>query len=41
MSPGGAMLRAEWRFLQLTLYIGAWMLLAPVLQDRATSSTSA
>jgi hypothetical protein len=34
LSPGGAILRAEWRFLQLTLFIGAWMLLAPVLQDR-------
>jgi hypothetical protein len=28
------MLRAEWRFLQLTMFIGAWMLLAPMLQDR-------
>jgi hypothetical protein len=28
------MRRTEWRFLQLTLFIGAWMLLAPLLQER-------
>lgn len=28
------MQHTEWRFLQLTLFIGAWMLLAPLLQDR-------
>jgi hypothetical protein len=34
MNPGGALLRAEWRFLQLTLFIAGWMLLAPKLHDR-------
>lgn len=34
MNPGAALLRAEWRFLQLTLFVGAWMLVAPILQDR-------
>jgi len=32
--PGSALLRGEWRFLQLTLFIGAWMLLSPSLQHR-------
>jgi hypothetical protein len=32
--PGSAFLRGEWRFLQLTLFIGAWMLLSPSLQHR-------
>jgi len=27
-------LRREWHFLQLTLFIGAWMLLSPLLKDR-------
>ena len=34
MIPGSAFLRGEWRFLQLTLFIGAWMLLSPSLQHR-------
>jgi voltage-gated potassium channel len=29
-----AFLRGEWRFLQLTIVIAAWMLVAPVMQDR-------
>ena len=34
MIPGSAFLRGEWRFLQLTLFIGAWMLLSPLMRDR-------
>jgi voltage-gated potassium channel len=30
----GAIQLKEWRFLQLTLFIGAWMLLSPLLKDR-------
>ncbi len=29
-----ANLRREWRFLQLTTFIGVWMLVAPAMQDR-------
>jgi hypothetical protein len=29
-----AFLRGEWRFLQLTAFIGAWMLVSPLMQDR-------
>jgi len=32
--PGSTLLRAEWRFLQLTIFIGAWMLVSPLLQHR-------
>jgi hypothetical protein len=32
--PGNAFLRGEWRFLQLTLFIGAWMLISPLMEDR-------
>lgn len=31
---GGAATRQEWRFLQLTLFMAAWMLLSPQLRDR-------
>ena len=34
MIPGSAFLRGEWRFLQLTAFIGAWMLVSPLMQDR-------
>lgn len=34
MKPGSAFLQGEWRFLQLTLVIGAWMLISPLLQHR-------
>ena len=34
MIPGSALLRGEWRFLQLTIFIGAWMLVSPLMQDR-------
>ena len=29
-----AILRGEWRFLQLTIFIGAWMLVSPLMQNR-------
>jgi hypothetical protein len=29
-----AVLRGDWRFLQLTIFIGAWMLVSPLMQDR-------
>ena len=32
--PGSAFLRGDWRFLQLTLFIGAWMLVSPLTQHR-------
>jgi Ion channel len=32
--PGSAFLRGDWRFLQLTLVIGVWMLLSPLTQHR-------
>jgi voltage-gated potassium channel len=32
--PGSAFLRGDWRFLQLTLVICAWMLLSPLTQHR-------
>jgi len=34
LSSGSALLRGEWRFLQLTAFIGAWMLVSPLMQDR-------
>ena len=34
MIPGSALLRGDWRFLQLTIFIGAWMLVSPLMQDR-------
>ena len=34
MTRGSALPRGQWRFLQLTLFIGAWMLLSPLLKDR-------
>ncbi len=34
MITRGAFLRGEWHFLQLTLFIAAWMLISPLLQDR-------
>ena len=34
MIPGSNLLRGEWRFLQLTLFVGAWMLVSPLMQDR-------
>ena len=34
MIPGSAFLRGEWRFLQLTAFIGVWMLVSPLMQDR-------
>ena len=34
MIPGNAFLRGEWRFLKLTLFIAAWMLISPLSQDR-------
>lgn len=34
MIQESAILRAEWRFLQLTIFIGAWMLVSPLMQDR-------
>lgn len=34
MKPSRAMLRGDWRFLQLTLLIGGWMLVSPLMQDR-------
>jgi Ion channel len=36
LSRGSAFLPEEWRFLQLTLFIGGWMLLSPLLQHRWT-----
>jgi hypothetical protein len=32
--PVSAFLRGEWRFLQLTLFIVAWMLISPLMKDR-------
>ena len=34
MIPGSAFLRGDWRFLQLALVIGAWMLFSPLTQHR-------
>jgi hypothetical protein len=34
MSGGSTLLRRDWRFLQLTAFIWAWMLIAPGLDDR-------
>lgn len=34
MIPGSALLRGEWRFLQLTLFLTAWMLISPLVQHR-------
>lgn len=34
MIQGSAFLRGDWRFLQLALVIGAWMLLSPLTQHR-------
>ena len=34
MNPESVTLRGEWRFLQLTIFIGAWMLVSPLMQDR-------
>jgi hypothetical protein len=34
MMWGSALPHGEWRFLQLTLFIGAWMLLSPLMKDR-------
>jgi hypothetical protein len=34
LNAGSAFLRGDWRFLQLTLVIGAWMLLSPLTQHR-------
>jgi len=34
LSSGGPAVRREWWFTQLTLFVGAWMLIAPALEDR-------
>lgn len=34
MIRASAQIRGRWRFLQLTLFVGAWMLLSPLLKDR-------
>jgi hypothetical protein len=34
LSDGGPAVRREWWFTQLTLFIWAWMLIAPALEDR-------
>jgi voltage-gated potassium channel Kch len=39
LNDRGAIQPREWHFLQLTLFIGAWMLLSPLLQDRWITQT--
>jgi hypothetical protein len=34
LTSGGPAVRREWWFTQLTLFVGAWMLVAPALEDR-------
>jgi hypothetical protein len=34
LTDRGPLLRREWRFLQLTVFVCAWMLISPLMQDR-------